>query len=76
MCLAAMSAASMRLAAVVVVIATDMGIVVQGPRQQRFDSIVCAAADAAIKLNASLSQRRLCATANAATDQNIHTILR
>ena len=75
-CLAAMSAAGMCFAIMVMVITADMGIVVQGPRQQRFDGIVCAAADATIKLNARLSQRRLCATANAATDQNIHTILR
>lgn len=73
-CLAAMSAAGMCFAIMVMVITADMGIVVQGPRQQRFDGIVCAAADATIKLNARLSQRRLCATANAATDQGIYAI--
>ena len=57
------------------VTATDLGIVMQGPRQQRFHGIVCAAADTAIKLNASLRQRSFCAASNAATDQNVHTVL-
>ena len=57
------------------VTATDLGIVMQGPRQQRFHGIVCAAADTAIKLNASPSQRSFCAASNAATDQNVHTVL-
>ena len=67
---AAVVAAGMAFA---VVVAADIGIIIQIARQECFHSIVSVTGNAAIELDASLSQSHLCTAADATADQNINT---
>ena len=67
---AAMAAAGVAFA---VVVAADIGIVIQIAGQKCFHSIICVTGNAAIEFDAGLSQSHLCAAADAAADQNINT---
>ena len=56
-----------------VVVAADVGIVIQIACQECFHSVVSIAGNAAVELDASLSQSHLSTAADAAADQNINT---
>ena len=56
-----------------VVVAADIGIIIQIAGQECFHSIVSVTGNAALELDASLSQSHLCAAADAATNQDINT---
>ena len=56
---------------VVVVIASDIGIISEVIRQQRLDRLVARPTDTAIELDASLGKRHLGAAAYAAADEDI-----
>ena len=60
---------------VIVVVAPDIGVVAERPRQQCVYRRVRLAADAAVEPDARLCQRRLRATADTAADQGIHALL-
>ena len=56
-----------------VVVAANVGIIVQVASQECFYSIIGIAGNAAVELDASLSQSHLCTAADTAADQNINT---
>ena len=56
-----------------VVVATDIGIVIQIACQECFHSIVSIAGNAAVELDASLGQSHLSTAADAAADQDVDT---
>ena len=58
-------------AVVVVVVTADIGIVIQLAGDKSQNCRVCAAADTAVELDASLGQSHLGAAANAAADQHV-----
>ena len=67
---AAVVAAGMAFA---VMVAADIGVVVQIACQECFHSVVSIAGNAAVELDAGLSQGHLSAAADAAADQNVDT---
>lgn len=59
---------------VVVMAATNVGVIAERAREQRVDRLIRFAADAAVELNARFRQRHLSAAADAAADQRVHTV--
>ncbi len=55
----------------VVMVAADVGVIVQSARQEGLHSTVRAAGHAAVELDACRRQRHLSAAADAAADENI-----
>ena len=55
-----------------VVVAADIGVIVQVACQECFHSVIGIAGNAAVELDACLSQSHLCAAANTAADQNVN----
>ena len=56
-----------------VMVAADVGIVIQVACQECFYSVICVTGNAAVELDAGLSQCHLGTTADAAADQNVNT---
>ena len=56
---------------VIVVVALDVGMIVEVVRKKRLDCRIARADDTAIELDAGFGKCHLCATADAAADENV-----